>query len=59
MDNSWVQAVATSGGGLLSSARNAHSLVPVAKDTNKWLLYGGWVPFTKTFNDSYLIELKT
>mmetsp|Transcript_14114 Transcript_14114/g.38160 ORF Transcript_14114/g.38160 Transcript_14114/m.38160 type:complete len:386 (+) Transcript_14114:86-1243(+) len=56
VDNKWVPVAQGSGPPL--PARNAHTLVPIAKHENKWLLHGGWVPFVSTFNDTYVVELK-
>ncbi|KAF5839410.1 hypothetical protein DUNSADRAFT_812 [Dunaliella salina] len=56
IDNKWEHVAHASGPPV--PARNAHTLVPIAKDENKWLLHGGWVPFISTFNDTYMVELK-
>lgn len=55
LENTWLAL--TPAGAAMPAARNAHTLVPVSHQKNEFLLHGGWVPFTSTFNDSYLLHL--
>ena len=43
---------------LMTSSQLFALLLLCVQDANEFLLYGGWIPFTETFNDSHRCVLK-